>query len=315
MVNETSDDRFRDPLSMDISRDLRRIDAVTTQILNDRRVWDDFIRDPNGVLIRLGLHPPTTPEISNKANRAFYAILTNEKLLRVLHQHYQTFKPDRETEYRESFDTGLREGVIQYDINFDLEGAYHLLDAPEVFREVLCLALHDFNEKDILANKYSADELNRYVEQVIAAVRYRQPIYNHPELETYDSNYGIGPSFFCTTLAECAAVVTVGVGAEGAAYVTAIVEVGFWGYTATPSTVPNSPSEPTDTASTMSVPVNVDPGITVDAPVIGPNIGGFALLGDEEMIRKLQTLGRLAGLTGDMLAYLHHFEQKKKSGE
>lgn len=296
MADEVLRDEFSDPLSMDISRDLRRIDRVTTRILQDDRIWDDYIRDPNGVMVRFGMHAPTTKEINDGANRAIYAALANQKLQDLISEHFSKFNSDYREEYRQKFEQGLREGRIEYDINFDLEGAWHLLDDERVFREAMLIMLDDFNERGLLKERHERSELESFVKQLTQAVRDRRPISEHPQLEEYDLNYGIGPQLFCSALVECAAVATLGIGVEGASAVTAIVDVGFWGFTA--ETLPGQ-------AGQVEAPVVADIKV-----VSAAGLGAVALAGNEEAVRKLDIMGRLAKLTGDMITHIHNFERR-----
>src|SRR4051794_25669203 len=70
-----------DAFMLDIRRDLERIDPVMTQIVRDPVTSNEFIRDPSGVLSRLGLHPPASRQTHDRVNRVFYAVLTNAELM------------------------------------------------------------------------------------------------------------------------------------------------------------------------------------------------------------------------------------------
>lgn len=59
---------------MDMRRDLDRVDRVMTQVISDPATAKEFVRDPNGVLARPGLHPAVSREILDRVNRVFYAM-------------------------------------------------------------------------------------------------------------------------------------------------------------------------------------------------------------------------------------------------
>jgi hypothetical protein len=62
---------FTDRLAMYVAKDLERIDWVITQIILDPRTREEFKQDANGVLVRLGAHPPTSIEVNERVNRTF----------------------------------------------------------------------------------------------------------------------------------------------------------------------------------------------------------------------------------------------------
>jgi len=275
--------RYSDPLSMDVSDDLERVDGVMTRILSDRAVWNEFLTDPNGVFVRLGLHPATTPEINDRVNRIFYATLTNTKLLKLLLEHYEKFRPRKMAQYRDHFVSGLKRGLIDNDIELDREGIEHLLQAPAMLAKILRLTLDDLNEKRLLTRYYSRKDINKYIDGVVAAVKARQPLSAHPKLEVWDRNYGIGKAFG-GLLAEAGVLVTVAGVVEASALVTAAVVA----------------------VAHTEVTVLVDGGTIV-------TILASAAAGDKESIRATAVLGRLLDLSGELLLHAHHFEKGSPS--
>src|SRR5881628_589332 len=81
-----------DALSLDVRKDLERVDAVMTRVVSDPATAEEFVRDPSAVLTRLGLHPETTREIHDRVNRIFYAVLTNTELMEFVLEHYSKFE-------------------------------------------------------------------------------------------------------------------------------------------------------------------------------------------------------------------------------
>jgi hypothetical protein len=169
---------------LDVTSDLERVDGAVTQILKDRSVWDEFLRDPNGVFVRLGLHPPTSAEINERANKAFYATVTNRRLIQLLTQHYKDYHITEES--RHEIIENLRRGKIENPLAVDLAGMEHLLSDTDTLREALRLTLHDLNEKGILEARYPPEDLDNYVEDVISAIFERRAVGDHPTLERWD---------------------------------------------------------------------------------------------------------------------------------
>ena len=289
--------RFTDPLSMDMTHDLKRVDGVMTQLLKDRALWSDFFRDPNSIFVKLGLHPRTTPEINKRVNRVFYATLANKKLLKVLGEHYRDFRPSNKKKLRRDYIANLKKGVIQHDIKLDLEGAHHLLQKPEVLRKCLRLTLHDLNSKGILRKSYKRKEINDYVESVVAAAQARRPVSDHPKLEVWDKNYGIGKPVG-------------GVFLEAGLFVTVAAEVEvFAGLTVDISVDVNVPTSGTSTF--------VDAGNAAEAGGVvavgaAPLFRTAATEGDKESILAIAMIGRLMDFTGELLVHVHNFAGRSK---
>jgi hypothetical protein len=270
-----------DRLAMDMTDDLERVDGVMGQILNDRGVWDEFLRDPTGVLVRLGLHPPTTPEVNERVNRAFYATLTNKRLLKLAVDHYKDFRASKKS--RDQIMRGLRKGVIEHPIELDLEAAEHLLSSPDMLRRALSLTLYDLNSKGILERRRTRAELDAYVDKVVDAATARIPIDDHPTLETWDRNYGVGRRFGASVV-EFATLVTAATVAEVGGVVTVVA------------------------VAAVSVDVVVD---GTDPPT--KTVLLRAAEGDAASIRALAILGRHLDLSGELLVHAHGFEAKPRS--
>jgi len=274
------DERFDDPLSMDVAKDLKRVDEVMTHILKDRELWPEFFRDPNGVLVRLGLHPPTSSKINERANRIFYATLTNTKLIQLLASHYERFRPsaDHAKEYADYSMEGLKKGVIQNRVEYDLEAFHHLLDNPDVLREALQLTLHDLNDKGLLQERHERRKIEAYIQKLLKAVRQRLAIAQHPKLEKWDANYGIGAPFG-GMFAELTPVSTAAVAIE----VFGIVTAGFVAYLTNWVDGPDMTAEPASSS---------------------------AAAGDPEGVRIRAILGRLLDFSGELLVYVQNFERR-----
>lgn len=200
--------RFDDPLSMDVSRDLARVDDVITRILKDRRSWKDFIRDPNGTFVEFGLHPPVSSEENQRINRIFYACLTNDELLRYVLENYRDFEPEGRDEHETVVDAGLREGRIQNDLDYDLQALDHFLKNPEALRKMFQLAIYDLNDRGLLARTYEREEIDRFVESAAEAAVNRQPLRSQPQISDQTMAGVVGPVVVAVVGAEVGGVVT-----------------------------------------------------------------------------------------------------------
>jgi hypothetical protein len=261
-----------DPLYLDVSDDLRRVDQSMTRLLLDRKLFDEFLRNPNGVLVQVGLHPETTHEINSRVNRIFWATLTDQALLEQLSRHYATFTPERLGELQHYFIEGLREGVVRHDPDYDLQVINHLLDNERVLAQLISRNLEILNRNDLLERRYAPEDLRAYVDGTVRAIRDGTPIKDHPKLEVWDDNYGIGQPFG-GVMWEAGPGVTVIAAAQGIAYVTVYLEVGFWSVAL---------EEATRTAIT----------------------------GDPPAIRALALVGRALDFGGELLAHAYAFQRR-----
>ena len=213
-----------DPLTIDVRRDLERVDRVMTRVVTDSATAEEFIRDPSGVLTRLGLHPRTTREIHDRTNRIFYAVLTNTELIAAVLEHYESFTGPSDTD-EAVLDDALARGEIEHPIEFDLAAAEHAFQNPEFLRRIYRLTLHDLNNRRLLENTYTNEEIDAYVERMVTAIQERRPISEGPTLEEWDANYGVDKGYGVSRQNEIGVAVTVGVPVEAIAIVTLAIPV------------------------------------------------------------------------------------------
>ena len=263
-------------LFLDVKQDLKKVDNVVSQIINDRNIWTEFFRDPNGVFIRLGLHPPTTSEINDRTNRSFYAILTNKKLMALVRRIMSDFKVSKQNlrKPQKHYLAGLKKGRIQNLMEFDLQALNHVIKKPEALGPILRLTLYDLAKKGLLAERHSRAQIDSYVTQVIAAIGKRLPMKEIPKLETWDRNYGIVHGFGGLSF-EVGPVATV----------LACVEVVF--------------------CATFIASVDGDIFLTGE---IRQEFAAKASHGDMQSMRALTTLGALFNFTGELLMHAANFE-------
>jgi len=197
-----------DQLMIDISQDLERIDNVMTRIIFDEEAATDFKRDPNATLVRFGLHPPTDAETNARVNRTFYAVMQNAELSRLVEEHYRTFAPDRADEFAQRHLDGLNAGRIENDLDLDLAAAEHLFRAPETLQKIFRSLLYDLNSRGILRNRYPVEEIDDFVDRLVVSIRERKPIAEHPVLEEWDRNYGVGGFHFGAEAVEVGPIAT-----------------------------------------------------------------------------------------------------------
>jgi hypothetical protein len=211
----------RSPLIVDATPDLKRVDKVMTRIISERATWDDFFRDPNGVFVRTGLHPPTTPEINSRTNEIFYAVLSNKPLLNLITRHFKKFRPTRAklSKYEKIYITGLQQGEIRHDLGEDIDAINHLVSDPGTLRALLRLTLHDINRRGILQKKHSTKSIDDYVDRIVEVAVTGKSLRSEPPLESWDRNYGIGKAYG-GLFVEVGPVATVAVAVELAALAT-----------------------------------------------------------------------------------------------
>lgn len=179
--------------TIDVTQDLERIDEAFTRLLKDRDTWSNFILDPNGVMVKLGLHPPATANANERTNRIFYAVLSNRELIQLALELTQEIQPSDSE--REFYIEGLRKGVIQNRIEYDLRGINQIFSETERVRQLYQIGLYDINDKGILTRRYSTDELDDYINRMIRGVQGGLSINELPTLEQWDRNYGVGTGY------------------------------------------------------------------------------------------------------------------------
>ncbi|GAA0274935.1 hypothetical protein GCM10010302_10710 [Streptomyces polychromogenes] len=258
-----------DRLILDITPDLERVDSVMTRIISDPATTNDFLRDPSGVVTRLGLHPETSREIHDRVNRVFYAVLTNRELLELLTEHYSRFGPSGSD--RQTFESAIQGGELGNSLEYDIAGFEHLAGNPEMLRRVFLATLTDLNDRRILLNRYSADRITEYVDELVRAVGERRAVREFPILEEWDENYGIGKPYGGLGVLEVGPAVTLVAAVEAGAIVTLLVEV------------------------------NVYADFSRDTQ-------RRAVLGDPDAARKMATAGALFRLAGEMMVHVSNFE-------
>jgi hypothetical protein len=214
----------QDPLTLDISKDLEPIDEAVTRLISDETLSEEFRRDPNGSLVRVGLHPPAAPDVNDRVNRAFYAAVTNVELNQIVAERFRSFKPSKPTEYREYHMEGLAKGRIQNLLEFDLEAANHIFNDAQVLTKVFRVFLTDLNNKNILLKSYPQQTIEEFVGALVTAIRERKAITEHPTLEQWDRNYGVGGFHFGAEAVEVGPVATAYTAVEIGLFVTVAVE-------------------------------------------------------------------------------------------
>lgn len=271
----------RDQLILDITPDLARVDSVMSRVIADPQVADDFIRDPSGTLTRLGLHPRTTRDVHDRVNRVFYAVLTNVPLLELLTEHYGSMGESDEaqqaiTDTQSIMTAALERGELENSLEYDVLGFRHLTSATDVLRQAFSLTLHDLNDRRILVNVYTGDEIDDYIDELVAAITERRAIREFPVLEAWDANYGIGNEQGGLYL-EVGPTVTAVAAVEVGALVTVWVEVDFSG------------------------------------DVIVKAMRNRAASGDPAAARALSTTGALLRLAGEVMVHADNFERRPRA--
>jgi hypothetical protein len=206
-------------LTFDVASDLERIDGAFTRLLSDRNQWQDFLKDPNGVLVKLGLHPPATPDANARANLVFYATLANKRLVQLAKEMFEDFQDP--TDNASYYTEGLKKGLLQNRLQYDLAAVNHFLSKPDKARELYQLAISDLSAKGILTRRYSEAELNTYLDGLFQGMQEGLGIEELPTLERWDRHYGVGTGYGFGEV-EVGPVATVPVLVEGVMFVTVL---------------------------------------------------------------------------------------------
>jgi hypothetical protein len=261
---------------MDMRNDLERIDRVVTQVISDPATAQELIRDPSGVLSRLGLHPPASRDTHDRVNRIFYAVLTNTELINFVIEQY-TSEAFRERcapaleENSRAYLEGLSRGEFAHSVELDVVVADFIFGQTDVLRRIHQLSLYDLNNRGLLQNTYTTEQLDDYIDRLVESIQAREPISQRPVLEVWeDPHYGVGTEFGVASI-EVDPVVTVGI----------LVEFGV--------------------ALTVAIPVL--------PAVVEPETIDNALRGDPESVRMVATAGRLLQFSGEVLTYVSNFER------
>lgn len=214
MPTNGSDER----LTIEIQDNVRRVDGVFSKIIKDRSIWQDFFRDPYGVLCKMGFSPPGSPEQGSKYNKLFYALITSTELLQFLYDHFTGFQPST-TGYRENAVENLRRGKIEYPTSLDVEALNHLRNTPGVYRMFLRIALNRINSQRVFSRQYSQQELEQAIEMLVAAAREGRSLAEsarqHPWSDEMEESFqvfaAIPPAISAPVVAEAVAAGTVAI--------------------------------------------------------------------------------------------------------
>ncbi|WP_336203711.1 hypothetical protein [Nonomuraea sp. LPB2021202275-12-8] len=263
--------RRDDPLVLDVRRDVARVDGVMSRILADSAASQEFIRAPNVVLARYGLHPETSPEIHDRVNSIFYAVLTNTELLNLVAENLSGYDA-RADENEPILQAALRRGEIENSVELDMAAVEHILSSPDFMRRSFTVTLNDLSDRGLLVGTYSREQISDYVERLVQAIVERRPVAEHPVLEAWDDNYGVGKEFGVGFF-EVAPPITVAVPVEAFAELTVYNHI--YSYT----------HQVIDRATTQ------------------------ALRGDPEAARHLVTTGAMIRFAGEVIAHAQTLDQ------
>lgn len=214
-------------LELNVRKDLGQIDQAFNRLVGDEELWRKFLRDPNGVLIDIGLHAPTNTDINRKCNAIMFATLSNRELLKLTAETANDFFNkinDREEieVWRQHHLKGLQEGEIRNLVDYDMAFIDHLHENPDMLQRRYLVAFQEINQRKLLSRVYKNRELKSYISDCIEASRNFKGDISWPVLEEWDAHYGVGKSFGFAAVAEVAFDVTAFVGVEFAVVITAL---------------------------------------------------------------------------------------------
>ncbi|HVF06721.1 MAG TPA: hypothetical protein VNA20_17935 [Frankiaceae bacterium] len=244
-----------------------------TQIIRDPVTTEEFIRDPSGVLTRLGMQPRTTPEIHHRVNRIFYAVLTNTDLMDLAVEHFSRLPAQYLEDNAPVADEALGRGELANTMELDEAATEHAFVDPEFLRRAYSLTLHDLNERGLLLTRHPREDIDDFVERLVTAIQERRPLREIPTFEQWDEHYGVGTGYGVGEVVVGPVAVAV-VGAEAGGVVTAVV-------------------------------LGADASFRLDSAVAEQ-----ALRGDRAAAQKLATAGAVLRLAGEMLIHANNFERR-----
>lgn len=264
------------PLMLEIRDDLARVDRVMSQVIADRTTAEEFVRDPSGVLTRLGMHARTTRDVHERTNRVFYAILTNTELLAFMAELFESFDAqEAREEDRVSVREALARGEIRHAASLDKAALDFVMDDIDVVRRAYQLTLHNLNERRVLMNTYTREEIDDFVERLATAIVEGRPISDMPLLEAWDGQYGVGARRQGVNAFEVGPIATA----------AAFVEVGLW--------------------ATVWLGVGGDFYPEAQLEAIRPSARS-----EPGAIRTLATAGAIMNLAGEILLHATNFERQ-----
>lgn len=219
-------------LEISVRQDLSRVDTAFNRLIADNELWKRFLRDPNGTLIDIGLHAPTSTDVNRRCNAIMFANLSNRELLRLTAESAESFfaslrRNEEAVEWEQHYREGLKEGEVRNLVDYDMAFIRHLHGNPELLKRRYRLAFEDVNRRHLLVRNYKESELHAYIDQCIEASMNFEDDITWPVLEEWDAHYGVGLSFGFAAVAEAAFDFTAFVGVEFAFAITAIGVIAF----------------------------------------------------------------------------------------
>jgi hypothetical protein len=271
------DTRHPDPFTIDVVKELQKIDAAMQQVVAAPESWDEFFSDPSRTFGKMNILPAAGDEVRDRANRIFYAALRNTELVRLAFEMFQDFpESDENTAHRRA---SLAEGKISNLVEFDVDALNHALSKPELLTQMYKTGIHDLNERGLLTRKYERAEIDRFAEDKVRSMQRRQAVRDQPKLESWDENYGVGTGW--------------GVG-EISLILTAQAAVGF----------------EVAVAATWGVVVAVgvfgSPVIRLDVP----NVDRALTHGDQAALRGLNMMAKTLHFMSELVLHAHYLESR-----
>ncbi|HEY9038860.1 MAG TPA: hypothetical protein VIN05_07950 [Roseovarius sp.] len=214
-------------LKLNVRQDLGRIDQAFNRLVGDDEIWKKFLRDPNGVLIDIGLHAPTDADINRRCNAIMFATLSNRELLKltaeIANDFFDTLEDRGEiAEWRRHHLEGLRDGEVGNLVDYDMAFVDHLNRNPDMLRRRYRVAFGEVNRRMLLNRVYEDRELDSYIDDCIESSRRFNEDITWPVLEEWDAHYGVGKPFGFAALTEIAFDFTAFVGVEFGFAITAL---------------------------------------------------------------------------------------------
>lgn len=158
----------RKMLNLEITEQVKGVDAFMTKIIKDRSVWKQFFNNPASVLAEVGFTKPLSKDTEWKYNKIFYALLTDKKLLEFVHDG--DFEPRMDASQVDKYFESLKSGKFEYDPEVDVDIVNRSMDNSGSFRILMKMSLNRINEEGIFSEKYDSKKIDECVDQLMKGV-------------------------------------------------------------------------------------------------------------------------------------------------
>ena len=192
-MTKTPQDYKDQPFLYDVSQQVDPIDSVITQILRSEEKMNRFLKDPVGILQDLELLPASNDKIKDRSNKIFFLCLKNKKIIGLI-QQLDADIPQLTENFKQELDDKLKQDALKYPLEYDMKVVQSLLKTEQL-RQIYQIFLNELNDKKILINEYTTQQLDDYIDQMLSTISSGKSITKIQPLEQWDENYGVGTGY------------------------------------------------------------------------------------------------------------------------